>query len=117
MVTVLTGDQNDIGINGLNIYVIKTRSIVKMSSLGVIGSNLRCKRATKKGSIVDNNDLRTTGLEMSGLEIIGLSLHYEKITEKRSTVDNNGVGTISLKISGLGEISSSLLYDGHSQYC
>lgn len=111
------GDQNDMGINGLNIYVIKTRSIVRMSGLGVIDSNLRCKRAIKKGSIVDNNDLRTTGLKMSGLEVISLSLHYEEVTEKRSIVDDNGVGTIGLRISGLGEISSSLLHDEHLQYC
>lgn len=45
-----------------------------MSGLGETSSSLRHNKTTEKGSIIDNDGVRATGLGMSGLGVINLSL-------------------------------------------
>ena len=112
-----TGEKNDIGINVLNIYIIKTRFTVGMNGLGINGSSLCYKEAIEKRLTVDNDSIKTTALKISGLGVTGSSLRYERAMKERSTIDNNSVRTIGFGMSGLGEISSNLHYDRHPRHC
>lgn len=122
---ISTSDENSIEISGLDICATETVSKIGINGLRETGLSLRCEGAIKKGSIIDNDSVKTVGLGMSGLTetksiigindlgIIGSSLYCEGVMKKGSKVDNNSIETTSLKMSGLGEIGSSLRHDGH----
>ena len=83
MVTKLTDDENSMRINGLDICVMEIGLTVGINGLGVTGSNLRYERMTKKGLIVDNNGIGSTGFRMSGLRGINSSLYCNKRPQQR----------------------------------
>lgn len=65
-------------ISGLNIFVMEIESTIKISDLGVTNSSLHYEGATGKGSIVDNNNVRSTSFGISGLKGISSNLHYDR---------------------------------------
>lgn len=80
MITGLIDNENGIKISGLDIFAAETGSTVGISGLGVIDSNLHCKKVIKKKSIIDDNDIGTIGLKISRLGVTGSNLRGGRVT-------------------------------------
>lgn len=66
-------------IRSKNIWLSNTRNnSVKISDLGEAGSSLHYDKTIRKGSTVNNNGVKPTGLGMSSLGGINSSLHCKE---------------------------------------
>lgn len=72
-----TNDENNIRICGLKFYVIVIKSITEISGLEITSWSLHYKGMIEKRSTIDNDDIRSTGLEISDLGKTGSSFYYD----------------------------------------